>query len=168
MKKIIITEEATMNAEGKRSNKNCKPVIDLKRGKKYASVADAAEKNHMAPPQMSYYCSKAYWNKIKLNGKLDANREYFCLVADMPKYYEIITMHINNMYPDYLAGEAKRKEEERFLEEQRKEQARLAKERKLIEKAKAEYSQACAKYDKAMETKERARAELLALGVTEI
>lgn len=57
MKKINIHNEANINAEGKRSNKNCKPVICIETGEIFSSSADAAEKIGVHFSVMSAVCN---------------------------------------------------------------------------------------------------------------
>lgn len=57
MKKINIHNEATINADGKRNNKNCKPVICIETGEVFSSSADAAEKIGVHFSVMSAVCT---------------------------------------------------------------------------------------------------------------
>lgn len=57
MKKISINKEANINAEGKRNNKNCKPVICIETGEVFSSSADAAEKIGVHFSVMSAVCT---------------------------------------------------------------------------------------------------------------
>lgn len=137
MKKIIITNEATLSAEGKLSNRKCKPVVCIDTGEVYTSVTDAAERNGVDASSMSWACA----GKTKL-----CKGKRFCFVSDMVEHYEEIARHIREMYPAYM--ENKKQEQ--------------------IDKARENYAQRCAKYDKARDGVEKAREELIALGVTEL
>ena len=135
MKKIIISNESTMNAEGKLNNRKCKPVICIDTGEVYTSVTDAAEHNGVDVSSMSWACA----GKTKL-----CKGKRFCFVADMSEHYEEIARHIREMYPSYI--EIKKQEQ--------------------INKAKEEYAQRCAKYNKARDNVVKAKEELIALGIT--
>ena len=148
MKKIIITNESTMTAEGKRSNGNCKPVLCIDTGVVYASVMDAAEKNGVHFITISMAC---------LGKTKTCKGKRYCFVADMSEHYEEIAQYIREMYEDHLIVEKQRAEERRIVEEQ-----------KRIDKAKADYAKACEQYNKSRITVEKAREELYMLGVTEI
>lgn len=155
----MITNEATMNAKGKRSSALCKPVLCKTTGQVWVSAGDAGDDENVTESTISLCCT----GKQKgTNGKT------FCYVEDMPEHYEDIARIIRMMYPDWLEGE-KRRAEERRLEEIRKlEEKRLLEEQKRIDKAKENYAKRIARYNKALNGLEEARAELLALGVTEI
>lgn len=56
MKNITIQNEATINAEGKRNSKNCKPVICIETGEVFTSATDAAEKVGVHYSMMSSVC----------------------------------------------------------------------------------------------------------------
>lgn len=141
MKKIIISNESTMIATGTRSNGNCKPVLCIDTGVVYASVMDAAEKNGVHFTTISCAC---------LGKAKTCQGKRYCFVADMSEHYEEIAEHIREMYDVYAKVEQERTEKER------------------IDRAKADYAKACEQYNKSRESVENARAELLALGVTEI
>lgn len=141
MKKVIISNHSEVTAKGKLNSRKCKPVICIDTGVVYTSVTDAA----MANGTTSSAISGSYTGKSKT-----ANGKRFCLVSNMSEHYEEIAERMREMYAVYAKAEEERAEKER------------------IEKAKAEYSQACAQYNKARESFENARAELVALGITEL
>ena len=146
-----------MNAEGKRTNANCKPVICIDTGEVYTSVADCAEKNNVTQGAISLVClGKSKYSKGKR----------YCFVSDMPEYYEEIAQHIREMYPAYMVYQAQQREEARIAEERKQEEKRLAEEEKRIAKTKDNYAKQVEKYNKALNRVKNAREELLALGVT--
>ena len=157
MKKIIITSESMMTAEGKATNANRKPVYNITTGDVYTGVMDAAEKLGVHFTAVSSACL----------GKSKTCKGYrLCFVADMPRHYEEIAKRTREMHPDWLAAEEQRAEERRLEEEHKLEQKRQAEEQKRIEKAKANYAKWIAKHNKTLSGLEEARAELFALGVT--
>lgn len=169
MKKIIITNESTITAEGVHSNGNCKLVMCKTTGQIWTSATDAGKANAVTEGTISLCCT----GKQKgTNGKT------FCYVEDMPEHYEDIARIIRMMYPDWLAAEERRAEERRLEEERQREEKRLAAERRReekrlaeeqrkeeqrIAKAKANYAKACAQYNKARDGFEKAKEELYAL-----
>ena len=157
MKKIIITNESVMTAEGKATNANRKPVYNIDTGDVYAGVMDTAEKLGVHFTAVSSACL----------GKTKTCKGYrLCFVADMPKHYETIAKHTREMHPDWVEGEKRRTEERRIEEEHRLERKRQAEEEKRIAKVKDNYAKEMAKYNKALNRVKNAREELLALGVT--
>lgn len=156
MKKIIISNKSTMDAEGKRSNANCKPVYCIDDGKVYASVMDAADEIGVHFTTLSCAC---------LGKTKTCKGKRYCFVSDMSERYEEIAQHTREMYADYLTAEEKRQEEARLEEERKLEEKRQAEEQKRINKARENYAQRCAKYNKARDGVEKAREELIALGV---
>ena len=129
MKKVIISNHSEVTAKGKLNNRKCKPVICIDTGVVYTSVTDAA----MAHGTTSAAISGSYTGKSKT-----AKGKRFCLVSNMAEHYEEIAECMRKMYPDYIAAEAKRREEALEEERQRQEAKRLEKERKEKEKALAE------------------------------
>lgn len=151
MKKIIISNESVMSAEGKRNNKNCKYVFCKTTGEVFTSAVDTGEANGVSESTISLCCT----GKQKgTNGKT------FCYVEDMPEHYEDIARIIRMMYPDWAAAEAKRQEEARKEEERKREEARLAKEQKRKAKAEANYAKKLARANKALEELDKRKAEL--------
>lgn len=100
MSEITITNKTTMQAEGKRNNKNCKPVICIETGEVFTSSADAAEKVGVHFSAMSAVCT----GKIKtckgmhfcytsaalenLNAVMERLREATALEEDARKWRE--------------------------------------------------------------------------------
>lgn len=156
-KTIIVRSKATMSAEGKRNNRNCKPVFCKTTGQVWTSAVDAGDEEGVSESTISLCCT----GKQKgTNGKT------FCYVEDMPEHYEDIARIIQMMYPDWIEGEKRRAEERRLEAERKLEEKRLAEEQKRIDKAKANYAKWIAKHNKTLNGLEEARAELYALGVT--
>lgn len=159
MKKIIISNESVMSAEGKRTSKNCKPVYCIDDGKVYASVMDAADEIGVHFTTLSCAC---------LGKTKTCKGKRYCFVSDMSERYEEIAQHTREMHADYVAAEAKRLEEARKEEERKQEEARLAREQKHREQVRKNYAQRCEKFNKAKEDYVRAKEEMVALGIVSL
>ncbi len=170
MKKIIINNEATVNAKGKFNSKHCTPIMFIKLDgsemHSFTSVADASEELNIA----ATYISKC------LNDEQNPICKGYIVfrTKDAPSYIGKIMHYFNANADDAKAykriqaeEEAARKAEERRIEEERK-----AKERHAAAVAKAEakvakYAADCAKYqekfNESMSALDEANKELEAL-----
>lgn len=168
MKKINIHHEASILANGKRTNKNTKAVLCIETGEVWSSSADAAESIGVHFSVMSAACTGriktchgkhyCYLNEAleNLNAVMSRLREASSMESDAKKWRAL-----------EAEKEAARKAEERRIEEERK-----AKERHAAAVAKAEakvakYAADCAKYqekfNESMSALDEANKELEAL-----
>ena len=85
MTTLTFNEKATINAEGKKTRKTCKPVFCIDTRKTYTSVSDAAEAYGIGIDSISNCC----------NGKQKkAAGKRFCFLKDVPIY-------LNEIFADY-------------------------------------------------------------------
>lgn len=82
MKKIIMQNEATINAEGKYNSNHCKPVLCITTGKTFTSVMDAAEYAGISQSAMTMH----------LQGKTrTANGKRYCFLSRVTEHLGEIT-----------------------------------------------------------------------------
>ena len=132
MTNIVLTEKATVSAEGKHRNGNTKPVMCITTGEVYTSVTDAAEKNNTTLPNMSA-C-------IRLQRKLRSGKR-FCFVSEVNEHLEEITSNLKTMATKYAEQEAKVAAYDAWMAEQEAK-------RKAEEKRQAEIDKASKKRDR--------------------
>lgn len=144
---INIHNEANIQAEGKRNNRNCKPVICIETGEVFSSSADAAEKMGVHFATMSAVCT----GKIRT-----CKGMHFChmnsalenLDAVMTRLRETAAMEDDaRKWREYQAEqEAIRKAEEKRLEAIRKEEERKQREITKAKEKVAKYEAEVNKY----------------------
>ncbi len=124
MTNIVLTEKATVSAEGKHRNGNTKPVMCITTGEVYTSVTDAAEKNNTTLQNMSV-C-------IRRQRKLRSGKR-FCFVSEVNEHLEEMTSNLKTMATKYAELEAKAAAYDAWMAEQEakrkaeeKRQARIA------------------------------------------
>lgn len=140
MNKVILTEQAEVNAKGTHTKKNAKPVICIDTGEVFASNADAAEYAGVHWTAMSTHCR----GKTKtVKGK------HYCYVKDLAKNLESLTNSLQskvNMLDKYSYLIAEMEAEEQKIEAKKiAEQERLEKLAKEEEKRQQEEAKAQAK-----------------------
>ena len=140
MSKVILTEHAEVNAQGKLNSGHTKMVICIDTGEVFTSGVDTAESIDVHPSVISLCCT----GRIKtVKGKR------YCYVKDLAKNLESLTNSLQSKvsmldkYSDVIA--------EREAEEQRLEAERLAEQKRLEQLAKEEEKR------KQEEAKEHAR-----------
>lgn len=85
MSTIIIHEQASANAQGKKNNKHCKPVLCIDTGEIFSSVYDAAERYGVSACNVSMAC----------NGKLKTSAgKKFCFIAKTSENIDAIVSRI--------------------------------------------------------------------------
>lgn len=166
MKKIIISEKATISANGNLSTGNCKPVICIDTGDVYTSVTDAAEAIGSSASNMCVHLAgktrtikgKRFCYLSKANESLDS------IVTRLRKASEMEAKA--KMWDALMAEqEAVRKAEEKRIEEERKaEERRLAsiakleaKEASMNEKYMKKYNEAIALFNELSEVRRELR-----------
>lgn len=168
MKKIIITNEATIKAMGNHHSRNCKPVICIETGKVFTSATDAAERIGVHYTMMSAACT----GKVKT-----CKGMHFCYLNEALENLDAVMTRLREaceMEDDAKKWRAQEAEKEaiRKAEERRLEEERKAKERHAANVAKAQakvakYAAECAKYqdkfNEAMSALDAANKELEAL-----
>lgn len=83
--KITLTNESTVNANGRKRNGNSKPIFCIDTGKVYASQLDAAEELGV---HASNLCAA-------LTGKTKTCKGMrFCFVSKLPEYFDEIAMAV--------------------------------------------------------------------------
>ena len=142
MTNIVLTEKATVSAEGKHRNGNTKPVMCITTGEVYTSVTDAAEKNNTTLNNMSV-C-------IKRQRKL-RNGKRFCFVSEVNEHLDEMTSNLKTMATKYAELEEKAAAYDAWVAEQEakrkaeeKKQARITElcEKLAQKKAKCEFIEA--------------------------
>ncbi len=124
MTNIVLTEKATVSAEGKHRNGNTKPVMCITTGEVFTSVTDAAEKNNTTLQNMSA-C-------IRRQRKLRSGKR-FCFVSEVNEHLEEMTSNLKTMATKYAELEVKAAAYDAWMAEQEakrkaeeKRQARIA------------------------------------------
>jgi RecJ-like exonuclease len=85
MTTLTIQNEATIQSEGKKRNRNAKPVLCIETGEVYNSVADAAEANGAHPNAMSAH----------LRGRLKTlHKKHFIFMSKATENLDPIMSHI--------------------------------------------------------------------------
>lgn len=141
--KITLTNESTVNANGKKRNGNSKPVFCIDTGAVYASSLDAAEQLNLSTSNLS----------AALTGKTrTCNGMRFCFLSKVPEHFEEITAAMKARQ-DKITAYDKIVGRQQAIED--------AKAR--IEQYKANYAKLQKKMDKEIAAYERAKAELAEL-----
>lgn len=135
MKKIIITNEATVNTNGKRAHHSCKPVVRREDGQVWNSCLDAAEAVGVTQSTMSACCT----GKIKA---IKGNHYFYLSKRD--EYMDSLLARIRELSAveeDAAKWRAQEAEKEAIRKAEEKRLADIAKaeeaHRKAVEKAKA-------------------------------
>ena len=160
---LHLNNGATISAEGKKSNRKCKPILCIERGKVYTSIYDAATDNGVNPQ----YLSKLLINN---DGYLKRKNLHFKYLTDRDDGLDAMTSHMQKLSENYeeLIAKAKawdalmaEKEAERKAEEKRQNAIAHTKER--IEKHEAKADELLAKHQKEIELVASLKEELAQL-----
>ena len=138
MTKVILTEQAEVNAKGKLNSGHTKMVICIDTGEVFTSGVDTAESINVHPSVISLCCT----GRIKtVKGKR------YCYVKDLAKNLESLTNSLQskvNMLDKYsyliaeMEAEEQRLEAEKLAEQKRLEQLAKEEAKRQEEEAKAE------------------------------
>ena len=152
MKKIIISEKATISANGTHGVKNHKPVICIDTGEVYVSLTDAAERIGVTIDSISNVCRG---KQKTVKGKR------FCYLSNANESLDAIVTRLREtsemeakakMWDAMMAEqEAVRKAEQKRIDDERKaEERRLAHIAKLEAKEKSTNEKYMKKYEEAI------------------
>lgn len=127
MKEIIITNRATINAEGKLNCSRCKPVVDITALKTFTSVTDAAKWIGSTPANL-VRCLKSETKVLK--------KHKFCYLSEIDEYLNDVFSQGQSSSEEKVKAalwdalmaeqEAARKAEEERIEAERKAKEELA------------------------------------------
>ena len=126
---LNLNNGATIAAEGKKSNRKCKPILCIERGKVYTSLYDAATDNGLHPQ----YLSKLL---VHNDGYFKRKNLHFKYLTDRDDGLDAMTTHLQKLSENYDELLAKANAWDALMAEQ--EAVRIAEEKRLHAIAKLE------------------------------
>lgn len=163
MKKTInMQHEANIQAEGKLTSKNCKPVICLETGEVFTSVTDAAESIGVMQSNMSMH----------LTGRTRSiHKRHYCYLSRVNENLDAIVTRLREtsaIEEDAKKWKAYEAEQEAKRIAEQKHQEAIAKAKEKVERAQSIHDTLAAKYREALNTLAQAQMELKALEDKEV